>query len=112
MNVARAVLVSAVLGLFAGACGGDDDEGDPGAFPGVSEWKCYVFGTDSCECVGLGPNDDYEANGTLVTSCPATLPVCQTFKDDFDSWICECQAAAWTPSGATTTPTSAPKCPP
>lgn len=115
MEMVKAVFLSAVLGLFAGACGGDDDDDSAGTFPGVSRWQCYTVGTDSCECFGLGPNDTYEYVGdqiTPVASCPATLPVCQTYKDDFDDWVCECQAAAWTPSNASTTPASAAKCPP
>jgi hypothetical protein len=115
MRLVKTLVVMAVLGLFAGACGGDDDDGGGNAFPGVSTWKCYTFGAESCECVGLGPGDQYDASGNNVvevTSCPATLSVCQTFKDGFDDWLCECRAAAWVPDDASTAPASAAKCPP
>jgi hypothetical protein len=111
MNVIRIAMMLGALSLLA--CSDDGDE-SAGAFPGVSKWKCFQDGDTSCECHGLGPNDDYVSSGPNimeVAACPASMGVCQTYKDDFGDWACECRPAAFTPTDATDVADAA-KCPP
>ena len=110
----RTMALAVLLGLGCFACGGSDGEANP--YPGVTKWKCYQFGTSSCECQGLTPNSDWLAGGTdvvEVTACPAAaFPVCQSYKNDFDDWVCECRAETWTPEPSSTSVMSADACPP
>ena len=113
MTCLKTAALLALTTLFSLSCS-DDDKSD-GAYAGVTHWKCYQFGDTSCECAGLGPNDDYQAGGNNVMevdSCPATLSVCQSWTDEDGDWTCECRAAAFTPAGTVMGLASAEQCPP